>query len=187
MKEIRFHGRGGQGVVKSVQLIVQAIVDDGGYAHFIPSFGVERKGSPVHGFLRISDEDILSKSQITNPDAVVLYDDSLIKMPATLSGLKQDGIILINTSHTVEKLLEQNEELRGFENIYTLPATKIAVETIHKDIPNTTMLGAYAKVFNNVNWEILQESIKNLFGEANVEAAKKGYDAVKQAEVVVND
>ena len=44
MKELRFHGRGGQGVVKAAQIIVSAVVDTGKYAQFIPFFGEKKKG-----------------------------------------------------------------------------------------------------------------------------------------------
>ena len=77
MKEIRLHGRGGQGVVKASQLVVKAAVAGGSYGQFIPFFGVERKGSPVFGYLRLSDTPIRRKMQIYDPDILVIMDDSL--------------------------------------------------------------------------------------------------------------
>ena len=84
MQEIRLHGRGGQGLVKASHLVVKTAVETGHYGQFIPFFGVERKGSPVFGFLRLSEEEI-RKYQLrpcepfeTNPfapaDAKICFD-----------------------------------------------------------------------------------------------------------------
>lgn len=177
MREIRFHGRGGQGVVKSAQIIVQSVVEAGSYAHFIPSFGVERKGSPVFGFYRQDEKDIKTKSQIYSPDVIVIYDDSLIGLPVTLDGLKTDGLILINTEKSLEELKLPQEVASA--RVYVVDATNIALDTIKLDIPNTTMLGAYAKVVGGVDWEILKKHINKTFGQANVLAAEAGYESVK--------
>lgn len=175
MKEIRFHGKGGQGVVKSAQLIVQSVVEEGSYAHFIPSFGVERKGSPVHGFLRLDNKDIKLKSQVYKPEAVIIYDDSLLKLPGTLAGLQQGGTVLINSDKTLGELGLPAEA----EHVYIVNATKIALDVINSDIPNTAILGAYAKVIGDVDWDILQNNILHTFGKSNVIAAQAGYDNVK--------
>ena len=174
MKEIRFHGKGGQGVIKSAQLIVQSVVDGGSYAHFIPSFGVERKGSPVHGFLRLDDKDIKLKSQIYTPDVVVVFDDSLINLNTTFSGLKPNSTVIINTNKSIDKLELPSEA----ENVYAVDATSLALEIINIDIPNTVMLGAYAKIFGELDWNILKENIKKEFGDLNMKAAESGYDKV---------
>lgn len=177
MKEIRLHGRGGQGVVRSAQIIVQAVIDTGSYAHFIPFFGVERKGSPVFGFLRISDKDIKIKCQVYEPEIVMVLDDTLINMPQTFAGLKENSTVIINTAKDISELdLPANAE-----NVYTINATKIALENIKRPIPNTAMLGAFARATDLVDWEILQDHIKANFGEANQIAAAIAYDQVKCA------
>lgn len=175
MKEIRFHGKGGQGVIKSAQTIVQSVVEAGAYAHFIPSFGVERKGSPVHGFFRLDNKDIKIKSQVYHPEAILIYDDSLVNEPATLAGLKPGGTVIINSTKSLEEL-DLPEEAA---HVYTVDATSIALDKIKLDIPNTVMLGAYAKVLGDVDWDILQRNIAGGFGEANLLAARAGYDSVK--------
>ena len=87
MKEIRLHGRGGQGVVKASHIVVKAAVGGGTYGQFIPLFGVERKGSPVFGFLRLSQTPIRRKTQIYQPDILMIFDDSLVGLPATLPSI----------------------------------------------------------------------------------------------------
>ncbi|MDY6147163.1 2-oxoacid:acceptor oxidoreductase family protein [Peptoniphilaceae bacterium SGI.137] len=178
MREIRFHGKGGQGVVKSAQLLVKSVVDTGSYAHFIPSFGVERKGSPVHGFYRQDDSEILAKTQIEAPDAIVVYDDSLFKNAITLEGLNPEATIIVNTRRSLTELQEEAKLPKEFTNVYGVNATDIAEETIKRDIPSTVMLGAYAKVLDGVDWETLKTNIGAKFGTANIEAAQQGYDSV---------
>ena len=93
MKEIRLHGRGGQGVVKASHIVVKAAVGSGTHGQFIPFFGVERKGSPVFGFLRLSNEPIRRKTQVYEPDILIIFDDTLVKLPATYAGLKTGDLI----------------------------------------------------------------------------------------------
>lgn len=104
MKEIRLHGRGGQGVVKASHIVVKATVGSGAHGQFIPFFGVERKGSPVFGFLRLSNEQIRRKTQVYEPDILIIFDDTLVKLPATYAGLKEGGTVIINSTKTAAEL-----------------------------------------------------------------------------------
>lgn len=104
LKEIRLHGRGGQGVVKASQMVVKAAVEGGLHGQFIPFFGVERKGSPVFGYLRLSTEEIRRKTQIYEPDVIVIMDDTLVGLPQTYAGLKDGGTVLINSTKPLSEL-----------------------------------------------------------------------------------
>ncbi|MDR2826283.1 MAG: 2-oxoacid:acceptor oxidoreductase family protein [Deltaproteobacteria bacterium] len=172
MKEIRIHGRGGQGVVKAAQLVVQSVVDMGGYAHFIPFFGVERKGSPVYGFLRINDADIRIKCQVYEPDVLLIFDDSLLGAPQTFEGLRDGSVIIINTNKRLDALkLPPNAGTVGL-----VDATKIALEILELNVPNTAMLGAFAKVTGLVDWQSLCEHVDVMFGAKNRNAVQCAYD-----------
>lgn len=175
MKEIRLHGRGGQGVVKASQLIVKAAVKGGRYGQFIPFFGVERKGSPVFGYLRLSETPIRRKMQIYVPDMLVIMDDSLVTLPATYDGLKDGGIVIINSKKTAEELMVP--ENAGI--VASVDATGISEEMFGKNIPNTSMLGAFAKITGLVDKDVLFNEIANTFGENNRKAAMRAYEEVK--------
>lgn len=175
MKEIRLHGRGGQGVVKASQLVVKAAVEGGTYGQFIPFFGVERKGSPVFGYLRLSSETIRRKMQIYEPDILVIFDDSLIALPSTYEGLKEDGMVLINTTKDLEELNVPSQA----GCVARVDASGISEELFGKNIPNTAMLGAFAKVSALVDAELLYQAIEKQFGKENVKAAKKAYETVE--------
>ena len=58
MFQVRFHGRGGQGVVTAAELLAAAAFIEGRYAQAFPSFGSERMGAPVMSFCRIDDKPI---------------------------------------------------------------------------------------------------------------------------------
>lgn len=175
MKEIRLHGRGGQGVVKASQIIVRAAVMGGGNGQFIPFFGVERKGSPVFGYLRLSDTAIRRKTQIYEPDMLIIMDDSLVSLPQTYEGLKPGGIILINSTKSAEELaVPDNAGL-----VAEIDASGISEEIFGKNLPNTAVLGAFSKIIDLVDKEILFREIKNAFGEKNVLAAERAFDQVK--------
>jgi 2-oxoacid:acceptor oxidoreductase gamma subunit (pyruvate/2-ketoisovalerate family) len=174
MKEIRFHGRGGQGVVKSAQTIVQTVVNTGSYAQFIPFFGVERKGSPVYGFLRIDEKDIRLKTQVYDPEVLMVLDDSLLDMKQTFMGLKDESTVIINTTKPLSELNIPPQA----KYVYTVDATKIAKDQTGRNIPNTAMLGAFVKATELVDWEMMKKDITENFGEANCHAAEMAYEQV---------
>ena len=177
MKEIRMHGRGGQGVVKSAQVIVQTVVASQKYAHFIPFFGVERKGSPVYGFLRLDDQDIRLKCQVYEPEILMIFDDTLLGLPQTFDGFKEGGTIILNTCLDRSAL----KLPAGAAQVALIDATGISLDKLGRNIPNTAMLGAFAKVSGQVDWEGLKKQIEASFGGKNVEAAQAAYDSVAVA------
>jgi len=172
LKEIRLHSRGGQGAVKAAQLVVESVVTSGGYAHFIPFFGVERKGSPVFGFLRIDDKDIRLKCQIYTPDVLIIMDDSLLSAPKTFEGMKDGAVVVLNTVKPLGSLGLPTT----VGTVATVDATGIALEKTGNTIPNTSMLGAFAKATGMVDWENLKKHILKLFGQKNLDAAEHSYN-----------
>ncbi len=182
MIEIRFHGRGGQGAVTSAELTALAAISQGKYGQAFPSFGPERRGAPVMAFVRVSDEPIRSREKIYEPDIVVVLDPSLLEIIDVQSGLKENGIVIINTTHSMDELKEKF----GLKcRLATVDAMKIAMETLKVPITNTTMLGALVKSSEVVPLEALEEPIKQRFGplgDKNFEACRRAYE-----ETVVED
>lgn len=175
MKEIRLHGKGGQGVVKASHIVVKAVVANGKSGQFIPFFGVERKGSPVFGYLRISDTAIRRKTQIYHPDMLVIFDETLLGLPSTYEGLKAGGTIIINTA----KRAEQLNIPAAAGTVALVDATAIAIDLLNRDIPNTAMLGALAQVTALINKESLFAEIESEFGLQNKKAAERAYNEVR--------
>lgn len=176
MIEVRFHGRGGQGVVTCAELLSSAAISEGKFAQSFPSFGPERRGAPVVAFLRISDNQIRIRSQIYNPDIVVVLDPTILHLPEVIKGLKEGGKIIINTNKSldeIKKLFDSNFQ------IAIVNATKIATENLGVPIVNTTMLGAFVKVTEIVSIDSLKSALTHRFPaayEKNIKAMLKAYD-----------
>jgi pyruvate ferredoxin oxidoreductase gamma subunit len=177
LKEIRIHGRGGQGSVTAAEMIAVAAFMDKRYSQAFPAFGVERRGAPVMAFARIADKPIRIRSQVYEPDYVIVQDVTLLEVVNVASGLKADGKIIINTDKPKEKLNLQTEA-----QVITIDATKIAMETLKRSIVNTTMLGAFCGATHEVSLESINEAILERFsgelGKKNLLAIKTAYERV---------
>jgi pyruvate ferredoxin oxidoreductase gamma subunit len=177
LKEIRLHGRGGQGSVTAAELIAVAAFEDKRFSQAFPAFGVERRGAPVMAFARIADRPIRIRSQIYEPDYVVVQDVTLLEVVDVASGLKADGKIIINTDRPKENL-----KLKTGAEVVTIDATKIAMEVLGRPIVNTTMLGAFCGATREVGLESLNKAISERFkgelGKKNLAAIKTAYERV---------
>ena len=160
MKEIRLQGRGGQGVVKASQLVVEAAVAEGLYGQAIPFFGVERKGSPVFGYLRLSHSPIRRRMQVYEPDILLIFDDSLLTMAETFDGLKEGGTIILNTAKKKEDLALPPQA----GGVWLVDGTAISEDILGRNMPNTAMLGAFAKATGLVDKDTLLDKIEHAFG-----------------------
>lgn len=178
IREIRIHGRGGQGGVTAAELIARAAYKEGKWVQAFPYFGAERRGAPVKAFARISDDPILIRSQIYNPDYVIVLDESLLEVANVTEGLKKDGIIIINTRKKPSEI-----DLAGYR-VATVDATGIALEldllVAGLPVVNTAMVGAFAKATGEIKIESVIESIKEewrgAIGEKNAKAAVLAYE-----------
>ena len=174
--EIRWHGRGGQGAVTSAELLAQAAINEGKYAQAFPSFGPERRGAPVSAFVRISNEQIRIRAEITEPDVVVVLDPSLLRMINVASGLKDGGTFVINTRKPAGEI---RAEFGIKQRLATVDATKIAREILGVPITNTTMIGALVKATDAVNLESLVNPVNERFrrlADRNINAMKRAYE-----------
>jgi pyruvate ferredoxin oxidoreductase gamma subunit len=186
--EIRWHGRGGQGAKTAALLFGEAALETGKFIQAFPEYGPERMGAPVTAFNRLADKPIWSHSGIKSPDIVVVLDPSLIEVARATDGLKEDGVLLVNTSETPEAL-RQRLGLSPTIKVYTVDASAIAVETVGKDVPNTPMLGALARVTGVLELEPMIEAIRSKLSvkfrgreklvEDNLRSIRRAYQEVK--------
>lgn len=178
LKEIRIHGRGGQGSVTAAELLAHAAFIEGKWVQAFPYFGAERRGAPVKAFARISDESILIHSQVYNPDYVIVLDPAIYKTVDVTEGLKKDGVIILNTT--------KHPDETGIKNfkVATVDATGIALElnllVAGSPVVNTSIIGAFAKVTEEVKLESVVKAIKETWsgaaGEKNARAAELAYE-----------
>ncbi|HPL62125.1 MAG: pyruvate ferredoxin oxidoreductase subunit gamma [Syntrophales bacterium] len=183
MIEIRWHGRGGQGAVTSVEMLALAAIEEGKYAQGFPSFGPERRGAPLAAFNRVNTHQIKVRSNIYNPDIVVVLDPGLIGLVNVADGLKAKGILIVNTTKTAEEI----SRILNFKGkIATVDATKIAREELGAPITNTTMLGAVIKATGVIKLDSLKVPIEHRFGKLagrNMKALKRAYNEVKMSNI----
>lgn len=172
MIEIRFHGRGGQGAVTAARLLAEAAFLEGKYCQAFPFFGAERRGAPVVAFARIDDKPIRVRTQVYEPNHVVVLDPTVLEAVNVVAGLKRGGLAVINAKKIPE-------ELKGAK-VALIDATAIAIETLGVPITNTAMLGALAKTTGVVSLDSVIKAVEKRFkgklAEKNVTAAKAAHD-----------
>ncbi len=186
--EIRWHGRGGQGAKTAALLFGEAALETGKYIQAFPEYGPERMGAPVTAFNRLSEEPIYSHSGIKNPDIVVVLDSSLIEPAGVTEGLKPGGILLVNTVESPD-VLRKRLNLPESVRVYTVDASTIALETVGKDVPNTPMLGALARVTGVLELEPMIAAIRSKLSskfrgreklvEDNLKSIRRAFEEVK--------
>ena len=178
MTEIRLHGRGGQGVKTASLLLAEAAIEGGKYVQGFSDYGPERAGAPVQGFTRISDDPIRLHNFITEPDVIIVLDPTLIGAIDVLHGLKEDGMVLVDTAKKPEEL-----GLKTKAKVLTIPATDIALKTLGKAIQNTTLMGAFAGATGLISVDAIKRSVKHRFpgelGEKNAKAVQTAYDLMR--------
>ena len=184
--EIRWHGRGGQGIKTASFLLAEAMINSGFEAQGFPEYGPEKSGAPVSAYNRISKKKILTHTGIKNPDAVVILDSSMISKDGDFKnplnsiwnqGVTEKTIIIANTPR------EFPENNCCTEKVYTIDATSIARKLIGKPIPNTVLIGVLVKVLK-LDLKKLEQSFRSRLSKklpskivnGNIKCIEKGYN-----------
>lgn len=180
--EIRWHGRGGQGIVTAAHLTATAAIKAGYYAQSIPTFGTERRGAPVIAYNRIDKQVIYERSPVTEPDAVVVADPHLLANPRPIiAGLKPNGHLIVNTSKGVDEV--RSLIGRGDIKIGVVNATRLAMDVLKAPIVNTAVVGALVAVTKVLSLDYVLEAVKDTFPERlvqpNAQLIKQAYELVK--------
>ncbi|MCS7116702.1 MAG: pyruvate ferredoxin oxidoreductase subunit gamma [Nitrososphaerota archaeon] len=180
MIEIRWHGRGGQGVVTAAVLLARAVINENRYAQAFAEFGPERRGAPVVAFTRIDDKPIYVRCNIYNPDIVVILTPALTSTVNVTDGLKNGGGIIINTTKQPEEI-KKMMNIDGF--VATVNATKISIDELSAPIVNTAILGSVVRATELVKLDtivdVVRERFKGGIGERNVKAVLRAYEETK--------
>ena len=185
MFAVRLHGRGGQGVVTSAEMLSVAAFTEGKHAQALPTFGSERTGAQVTSFCRIDDVSIRAHEPITSPEAVIIQDPTLLHVAPVLVGTLPHTFVLINSSRPVEELGVE-ALVNGFRpgRVLTVPATELARHHIGRPLPGAPLLGAFSALTGLISFDSVAAAIRQRFagelGESNVAAARAAYEAVVQ-------
>jgi pyruvate ferredoxin oxidoreductase gamma subunit len=185
MLEIRWHARGGQGAVTASKVLADAALESGKYVQAFPEYGSERMGAPIKAFNRISDEPIIIYSQVTDPDIVVVLDETLLTNIDVAEGLVDDGIILINTEASPAEIRRKIVNASKYR-IFTIDATGISRKHLGRRMPNTPTIGALTSLIDLLGSREIAESFSRNYSqkftkdvvESNVKAILEAAEAV---------
>jgi pyruvate ferredoxin oxidoreductase gamma subunit len=138
----------------------------------------------VLAFVRVdSKEPIRVRAEITRPDVVVVLDPGLLSIVNVISGLKPNGLLVINTKKSFKEIAALFKTRCRMARV---DATAIAREILGVPITNTTMVGALIKATGVVELESVVEPLKNRFGriaDRNINAMKKAYEDTEVKEL----
>jgi len=185
--EIRWHGRGGQGTVTAAKVLADACLSGGRYVQAFPEYGPERAGAPLKAYNRISSKELRMHCPVLHPMIVSVADPTLIESINVAEGAKEDAIFVVNTSKEPQEIRSKLNASSG-QKVFTIDASKIALECIGRALPNAPMLGAICKITALVTLEHLLEDVRKSFGkkfsqkiiDGNLEATRRGYEEVRE-------
>lgn len=184
LQEIRWHGRGGQGDWTASEVLARAAIYEGKYVQSFPEFGPERMGAPLAAYTRISDQPISLHSAIYTPGVVVVLDPTLLNTVKVAEGLSDDGALVVNTRQSPAELRKRLDLAK--HQVWTVPATDLAIKTLNVPITNTVMLGAATRAAKLVTLESIEKAIRDRFkerpdmAEKNIAVIKEAYTEAKQ-------
>jgi pyruvate ferredoxin oxidoreductase gamma subunit len=184
--QIRIHGRGGQGVVTAAEMLSVAAFLEGRHAQAFPSFGSERTGAPVVAYCRLDDKEIRLREPILEPDALIIQDPTLLHQVDVFSGLKDGGLVLINTSRSLETLgLAEFAQSHPAVRLVMVPGSELALKHVGRPLPNAALLGGFAALSGQISIESVAKAVREKFpakiAEGNVLAAVAAHDHVRSA------
>jgi pyruvate ferredoxin oxidoreductase gamma subunit len=185
--EIRWHGRGGQGTVTAAKVLADACLSGGRHVQAFPEYGPERAGAPLRAYNRVSTKELRMHCPVLAPDVVSVVDATLLDSINIAEGAKDNTVFLINTTKDPKEVREKLGAEAG-QKIFTVDATKIALDCIGRALPNSPMLGALCKVTGLITIDHLLEDVRKSFGkkfaqkviDGNLEATKRGYEEVRE-------
>lgn len=127
-------------------------------------------------FVRIAREPLRIRAEIAQPDAVVVLDPGLLGIVNVTAGLKENGLLVINTKKSFDEIATI---FKTKCKLAKVDATTIAREVLGIPVTNTTMIGAVVKASGVVRLESVIEPLKQRFGrlaERNIKAMQRAYE-----------
>jgi pyruvate ferredoxin oxidoreductase gamma subunit len=187
MMEIRWHGRGGQGTVTAAKLLADTCLRGGRHVQAFPEYGPERAGAPLRAYNRISPETLRMHCPVLTPQVVGVVDATLLDAINVVEGATEDAVFVVNTSKS-PKEIRAKLKATAKQSVYTLDASRIAMDCIGRALPNSPMLAAVCKVTGLVDLGHLLEDVGKSFGkkfsqkiiDGNLEAVRRGFEEVKK-------
>jgi pyruvate ferredoxin oxidoreductase gamma subunit len=183
LKEIRIHGRGGQGVILAAELLIMAAFNEGKFGQAFPAFGGERRGAPVQAFVRIDLNPIHLRHRVNYPDLILVLDQTILGIVDVMQGLHPDGLLLVNST-----IPESQMKLSNDAYVITVPAFRIAQDVIDQPIVNTAILGALSAVTDIISIDSILKAIQQRFpaklAEMNCRVSQAAFEWIQSMEII---
>lgn len=183
MRQVRIHGRGGQGVVTAAEMLARAGFLAGHESQAIPSFGSERTGAPVVAYCRFADGPLRTREPVLAPDVVLVTDPTLLGPVRPFEGLAPGGLVIVNTTTDAPTVRDAAGARDVDATVITVPATTITMTHLGKPKPAAAMLAAYAAAAEDITLDAVAQVFDARFpgaiGAANAAAAREAYSYVK--------
>ena len=184
MFQVRFHGRGGHGMVTAAELLPVAAASEGRHAQAFPSFGSDRTGAPAMSFCRIDDKPIRTYEPVTEPDALIILDPALPRQADLFAGLGHDGYMLINAERSFGELgLEEFVKPFRRDRLLVVPASSLALTHLGRPLPGAALLGGFAALTWVVSLNSVLAAINERFtgpvAAGNEKAARAAFNFVR--------
>ena len=185
-----FWGLGSDGTVGSNKNSVAIIGDNTDkYVQAYFSYDSKKSGGITISHLRFGDKPITSEYLITAPNFVACHNPAYIGMYDMISGIKENGTFLLNTSATADQafatLTKEMQETIVAKNIkfYVVDALKVALEVGSPKYISTIMQTCFFKLAG-----IIPEEKAISYIKAGIEKkfAKKGQEVVDQNKLCVD-
>ncbi|MFZ5571479.1 MAG: 2-oxoacid:acceptor oxidoreductase family protein [Thermodesulfobacteriota bacterium] len=185
--EIRWHGRGGQGTVTAAKIFADACLSRGRHIQAFPEYGPERAGAPLQAYNRISTKELRMHCPVLQPDIVIVVDTTLLDGIDVTAGTKAQAVFLINAGKN-SATVRRKFNLQPGQKIYAVDGSRIAQDAIGRDLPNSPMVGALAKISDLVELDTVAKDVMKSFGkkfapkivEGNRIAVEKGWQEVRE-------
>ena len=184
--EIRWHGRAGQGTVSAAKILADTALAAGDYIQAFPEYGPEREGAPVRAYNRLAKRPFSIYCEIEHPGVVVVMDPTLLDIVDVAEGATPETVFIVNSPKCVGDLKAAHPQLKEF-SVRTIDATNISLAVLGRNFPNTSILGALAKVSGAVGLDPLLGCVKEMFGkklsaeviEKNLTVVRRGFEEVQ--------
>ena len=191
--DIIFTGVGGQGIVVASDIFCEAAMMNGWDVAKAEVHGMAQRGGSIVAHVRIGNN--VQAPIIEKGKANMILGFEMLETARTLSMLKKDGIVLVNTKYISpstsfnkdSKSLTSNtllETLKKNSNrVFTIDGQSIAIKLGNLRVVNTVLLGALSTLLeNHITIESIKKSIamrlKDKYVTVNLKAFEFGREQV---------
>ncbi len=181
-------GRGGMGAVTACEIIAEAAYLSGNFVDVqaYPTFGTERRGTPVQAFAKLSRKDkIWDRAAIEYPNIIIVLDETVLNQ-VIASSIDKNGIFIINSDKEPQFFVEKYN-LSKSNKIVVADINKLALERglIIDGAPmvNTPILGLLSRSLielslDNIN-KVVQKRMSDEIAKLNIELIEEGFKLAK--------